>query len=88
MVEVRLSPLETFPVVSLGERRCPRCGSTQVHSHGWRTRPLRDWAHRKVQARRLRCTACGATWTVYPQGVSPGGRFSVRAEQFIVLWWL
>ncbi len=34
---------------------------------------------------RLRCVDCGATWSVYPQGVSPGVRFSLRAEQAMVL---
>lgn len=85
MHKVRLSPLARYPDISLGDRRCPRCGSTRVHSHGWRRRSIRDWAYQEVQVRRLRCVECGGTWTVYPQGVSSRGRFSARAEQFMVL---
>ena len=33
---------------------------------------------------RLRGVDCGATWSMYPQGVSPGVRFSPRPEQAMV----
>ena len=85
---VQLPTLEPYPAVSLKERRCPRCGSTHVHGHGWRTRHIRDWREEDVLLRRFRCADCGATWSVYPQGVSPGSRFSLRAEQFMVLLYL
>ena len=88
MKKVQLVVLEPYPTISPEERRCPRCGSTHVYGHGWRTRRIRDWQKQQVTLRRFRCAECGATWTVYPQGVSPGSRFSLRAEQLMVLLYL
>ena len=85
MAEIKLVTLGLYPVVPPEEKRCPRCGSTRVHGHGWRKRRVRDWQHTEVEVRRLRCAICGATWTVYPEGVQPGSRFSLRAEQAMVL---
>ncbi len=85
MHQVRLSPLQTRPQLSPEVQRCPRCGSERVRVHARRRRAIRDWAVQEVQLVRLRCKACDTTWTVYPQGVSPEGRFSLRAEQLMVL---
>ena len=85
---VQLPVLEPYPVATPEVRRCPRCGSTHVHGHGWRTRQIRDWEQKQILLRRLRCADCGATWSVYPSGVVPGSRFSLRAEQFMVLLYL
>jgi len=88
MHQVRLSPLQTRPQLSQEVQRCPRCGGERVRIHARRRRAIRDWAVREVQLVRLRCKACGTTWTVYPQGVAPGGRFSLRAEQLMVLLYM
>jgi len=85
MKRVRLSTLHLWPQVGFEDRRCPRCGSTRVHGHGRRWRRVRDWGYRRVMLQRLRCADCGATWSVYPAGVAPGVRFSLRAEQAMVL---
>ena len=88
MKKVALVALRTFPQVAPEDRRCPRCGSKRVHGHGRRWRRVRDWQHGQVMLQRLRCVDCGATWSVYPQGVNPGVRFSLRAEQAMVLLYL
>ncbi len=67
-----LEPPGEHPKISQEARRCPRCGRTRGRLHGRRRRAIRDWVFREVQLLRLRCDACGTTWTVYPQGVSPG----------------
>jgi len=85
MKKVVLSALRLFPRVAPEDRRCPRCGSRRVHGHGRRWRRVRDWQHGRVMLQRLRCVDCGATWSVYPAGVAPGVRFSLRAEQAMVL---
>lgn len=85
MKKVQLVALRTFPEVAPEDRRCPRCGSVQVHGHGRHWRRVGDWQQSQLLLQRLRCVQCGATWSVYPQGVSPGVRFSLRAEQGMVL---
>ncbi len=85
MKRIRLNPLKLYPQDTPTVRHCPRCHSLRVHHHGWRWRPIRDWTYPSVRLLRLRCAACGATWTVYPEGVMPGSRFSLRAEQLMVL---
>ncbi len=85
MRRIRLNPLHRYPQDTPAMRRCPRCHSPRLHHHGWRWRPIRDWTYPSVRLLRLRCAACGATWTVYPEGVTPGSRFSLRAEQLMVL---
>ncbi len=88
MHKVRLSPLQTRPQIWQEVQRCLRCGSERVRIHARRRRAIRDWVIQEVQLVRLRCKACGVTWTIYPQGVSPGGRFSLRAEQLMVLLYM
>ena len=88
MKKVQLVALSLFPQVAPEDRRCPRCGSRRVHGHGRRWRRVRDWQHGQVMLQRLHCVDCGATWSVYPQGVSPGVRFSLRAEQAMVLLYM
>ena len=85
MITLQLASLERYPEVPPEACVCPRCGSTRVYGHGRRQRQIRDWVVSQVQVQRFRCAECGATWTVYPQGISPGVRYSLRAEQAMVL---
>jgi len=85
MVKVTLPTPGYYPEITPKARKCLRCGNTAVHKHGRRVRQLRDWRVSWIEMQRFRCLRCGATWTVYPQGVSPGVRFSLRAEQLMVL---
>lgn len=50
--------------------RCPTCGGTTWHSHGWTDKAIRDTREDQVLAHRVQCTTCGATMRLYPHGVS------------------
>jgi transposase-like protein len=71
-IQVRLPRVE--PENYEEPRCCPYegCGGRQIKAHGVKgeVKPLRDPHVDQVVAYRWRCTKCGRTFRVYPQGVS------------------
>jgi Transposase IS66 family len=61
----RVDPAEITPPSC-----CPYCGGRYIQLRQAVSKPLRDTAYAQVNAHRYGCLKCGATWRVYPTGVS------------------
>jgi len=72
------------------DRHCPHCGSPNGNIHSAiRYRRISDPKVRVVAQRRLKCPACGTTWTVRADGVGPGRQRSDRLRGLgIILYML
>ncbi len=68
-------------------KECPRCHGQTFHSHAWRGKALRDTRVDQVVVHRIRCTTCGKTFSVYPQGVTDRSQ-SERVRALSVFLWL
>ncbi len=67
--------------------RCPVCGNTTFHSHGFVDKPIRDTRFDQVRSHRIQCTACGHTRRVYPEGVTARDQ-SERLRGLSIFLWL
>lgn len=67
--------------------RCPACGNSTFHSHGFVDKPIRDTRFDEVRSQRIQCTACGHTQRVYPQGVTARDQ-SERLRGLSIFLWL
>jgi len=70
-------------------RRCPVCGSSRVHRHGFYTRrPYTLHGRRTVAVQRYRCQACGATHADAHPDLLPGGHYSRSVRRCAIDQWL
>lgn len=83
-----LTCLEQKARVDGAARRCPACGNPKGRKHGRVLRRVRDWQHAAIVVQRMRCPACGATWTVYPRGMAPYRQRSQRVRELGVLLYM
>jgi len=67
--------------------RCPRCGNSTFHSHGFVGKPIRHTRFDQVRPRRIQCTACGRTMRMYPEGVTERDQ-SERLRGLSIFLWL
>jgi transposase-like protein len=66
---------------------CPRCGRVGLSWHRRYTRPVVDLKISQVEVLQYQCEDCGASVTVTPPGLAPGGRHSERTKVLSVVLW-
>jgi hypothetical protein len=66
---------------------CPRCGRAGMGWHRGLSRPVVDLKLTEVRVVQYQCEDCGASVTVTPPGLQPGGRHSDRTKVLSVVLW-
>ena len=85
-LRMRLPPVEPT-IYARPPERCPCCGNVTFHSHGGRDKRIRDTRLEGVTVRRIQCSQCDQTLTLYPQGITAPDQ-SERVRGLSVLLWL
>jgi len=71
------------------DRRCPHCGDPNGNIHsGVRQRRISDSKVSGVPQRRMKCPACGTTWTLRADGVGQGRQRSDRLRSLGIILYL